>query len=378
MDFSVTAAQEKRIRDIRAFAQDVLSATPPGQGFRRELWDHAAAFGLAGLPVPIEWGGGGEDALDTALAVEALGRGCEDSGLVFCLCAHMFATVIPIWRAGSHELKERFLRLLARGAWIGANAASEPEAGSDVFAMQTRAVRRDTGYVLSGTKCHVTNAPVADLFLVYARTGDQAGPFGISGFLLPRNTPGLSVAPEPMKIGLTTAPWGTLQLTDCFVPTSHRLGEEGAGGAIFQDAMVWERICLFAAWVGAMERILARCIEHANQRRQFGRPLGAFQGVSHRLVDMKLRLETSRLLIYRAACLHREGKRCAEAAALAKLWVSESVVQSGLDAVQMFGAAGVTPSTGIDALLRDGLPLRIASGASEVMRDLIARHMGIN
>ncbi len=377
MDFHLTEVQERRREGIRSFARASLPALSEGEGFRRPVWDKAAAFGLAGLCVPKEWGGGGLDALDTALAVEALGREFDDTGMMFALCAHLFATVVPVWRAGSTDVKERFLRRLATGEWIGANGASEPDAGSDVFSMTTTAVRQESGYLLNGTKCHVTNAPTCDLFLIYARTDAGSGMLGITAFLVPRDTPGLSVEPEPAKTGLTSAPWGTVRLAGCFVPTSNRLGDEGTGGAIFQDAMVWERICLFAGWVGAMERTLERCVAHANERRQFGRPIGAFQGVSHRLVDMKLRLETSRLMVCRAAWLHREGKRCAEAAALAKLCVSEAVVQSGLDAVQVFGAAGVTASSGVDRLLRDGLPLRIASGTSEVMRDVVARHLGV-
>jgi alkylation response protein AidB-like acyl-CoA dehydrogenase len=380
MDFGLTAVQDERLRRVRLFAREALPATPdrPGEpGFCRDRWDRASAFGLAGLPIPVKWGGGGLDALDIALVLEALGGACEDSSLMFSLCAHMFAAAVPVWRAGSDEQKERFLGPMATGRWVGANAATEAEAGSDLFAMQATAVRRGADYVLSGRKCHVTNAPVADVFLVYARTGDGPGPFGMSGFLVTRGAPGLSVEPEPPKTGLTNSPWGTIQLMDCRVPASQRLGEEGAAGAIFQDAMDWERVCLFATWVGTMERVLERCVRHAMERHQFGRPIGAFQGVSHRLADMKLRLETSRLLVYRSAWLLREGKPCGEAAALAKLWVSESAVQLGLDAVQVFGAAGVTESTGVGTLLRDALPLRIASGTSEVMRGLIARHMGI-
>ncbi len=380
MDFSLTAVQTERLRRVRSLAWEALPATPTHASeadIWRACWDRASALGYAGLPIPAQWGGGGLDALDTALVLEALGSACEDSGLMFSLCAHMFAAAVPLWRAGSHDQKERFLGPLATGRWVGANAATEAEAGSDLFAMRTTAVRRGTDYVLSGRKCHVTNAPDADVFLVYARTGEGAGPLELSGFLITRDAPGLSVELEPVKTGLRASPWGTIHLRDCVVSASQRLGEEGAAAAIFQDAMDWERICLFAVWLGAMERVLERCVRHATQRQQFGRPIGAFQGVSHRLADMKLRLEASRLLVYRAAWLLREGKPCGEAAALAKLSVSESAVQLGLDAVQVFGAAGITESTGVGALLRDALPLRIASGTSEVMRSLIARHMGI-
>ena len=143
------------------------------------------------------------------------------------------------------------------------------------------------------------------------------------------------------------------------------------------ESMVWERGCLFAYYVGAMERVLERCVEHARTRVQFKQKIGAFQAVSGRLVDMKLRLETSRLLLYRAGELHRAGKRCDEAVALSKLWISEAAVQTGLDAIQIFGASGMAPDTGVDALLRDAVPSRIFSGSSEIQRAMIAKMMGL-
>ena len=182
---------------------------------------------------------------------------------------------------------------------------------------------------------------------------------------------------ERGKTGLRTSPWGTIFLDDCHVPESALVGREGSGGALFAESMVWERGCLFAYYVGAMERTLERCVEHVRTRKQFGHPVGSFQAVSSRLVDMKLRLEAGRLLLYRAGELHRDGKRCEEAAALSKLWISEAAVQSGLDAIQIFGAAGVTTDTGIDALLRDAVPSRIFSGTSEMQRAIVARMMGV-
>lgn len=379
MDLS--ASQRERVETTLRFARSRLSAgareREAAARFDRGLWDEAAAFGLAGLPIPEEWGGSGLDAVDTMLVVEALGKGCEDGGLVFSLCAHMFASAVPIWRSRSVEHRERYLRDLAAGKRICANATTEPEAGSDVYAMKATARRDGSEYVLDGTKCFVTNAPVADLFLVYASTDPGRGLFGISGFLVPRDTPGLRVAQEHHKTGLRTSPWGTVYLDECRVPESARLGPEGSGAALFGESMIWERGCLFAYYVGAMERSLERCVEHARSRVQFGHRIGEFQAVSSRIVDMKLRLETSRLLLYRAGELHRQGKRCDEAVAMSKLWISEAALQSGLDAVQLFGAAGVATDSGADALMRDAVPARIFSGTSEVQRAVIARMLGL-
>ncbi|HTP52943.1 MAG TPA: acyl-CoA dehydrogenase family protein [Anaeromyxobacteraceae bacterium] len=377
----LTSAQRERTNAVLHFAKSRLSAgareREAAGTFDRKLWDEAAAFGLAGLPIPEEWGGSGLDAVDTMLVVEALGKGCEDGGLVFSLCAHMFASAVPIWRSRSREHHERYLRDLAAGKIICANATTEPDAGSDVYAMKATA-RRDGGdYVLDGIKCFITNAPVADLFLVYATSEPGRGFFGVSAFLVPRDTAGLRVTPEHSKTGLKTSPWGTVYLDGCRVPAGARLGPEGSGAMLFSESMVWERACLFAYYVGAMERSLERCVEHVRTRVQFGHRIGEFQSVSNRIVDMKLRLETSRLLLYRAGELHRAGKRCDEAVALSKLWISEAALQSGLDAIQLFGGGGMATDTGVDALARDSIPARVFSGTSEMQRAIIARMLGL-
>jgi alkylation response protein AidB-like acyl-CoA dehydrogenase len=378
----LSAAQRERVSATLHFARSRLAEgareREAAGTFDRRLWDLAAEFGLAGLPIPEEWGGSGLDAVDTMLVVEALGKGCEDGGLVFSLCAHMFASAVPIWRSGSATHRERYLRDLAAGKLICANGTSEPDAGSDVYAMKTTAERAGNEYVLNGTKCFTTNAPVADVFLIYGTTSPGRKVFGISAFLVPRDTPGLRVAPEKPKTGLRTSPWGTIYLDNCHVPESARVGPEGCGASLFAESMIWERGCLFAYYVGAMERSLERCIEHARSRIQFGHRLGAFQSVSNRIVDMKLRLEASRLLLYRAGELHRAGKRCDEAVALSKLWISEAALQSGLDAVQIFGGTGVATDSGVDALMRDAVPARIFSGTSEMQRAIIARMLGLS
>jgi alkylation response protein AidB-like acyl-CoA dehydrogenase len=379
MELSTT--QSERLNAVTRFVRSRLS---PGARerdreahFDRGLWKEAAEFGLVGLPIPERWGGSGLEAVDTMLIVEALGRECEDAGLVFSLCAHMFASVVPIWRSKASALHERYLPALARGELICANATSEVEAGSDVYAMQTTARKVGAEYVLEGSKEFITNAPVADLFLVYASTSPERGFLGISAFLIPSDTPGLRVVPGPARSGLRTSPWGTVCFDACRVPDSARVGAEGAGAMLFQESMVWERGCLFAYYVGAMERSLRQCVEHARTRRQFGKPIGSFQSVSNRIVDMKLRLETSRLLLYRAGELHGQRKRCDEAVALSKLWISEAAVQSGLDAIQIFGGSGVAQDTGVDALLRDAVPSRIFSGTSEMQRAIVARSLGL-
>jgi alkylation response protein AidB-like acyl-CoA dehydrogenase len=380
-DPPLTETQKQRLEATVRFARTRLA---PGARerersghFDRALWNEAAAFGLTGLPIPEEWGGSGLDAVDTMLILEALGREAGEGGFVFSLCAHMFASAVPIWRSRDRVQNERYLRDIAAGQIICANGTTEPEAGSDIHAMKASARRDGDGYVLDGTKCFITNAPIADLFLIYAKTDPQAGFMGISSFLVPAGTPGLRVVAEHGKIGLRSSPWGTLYLEDCRVPGSARLGPEGVGAALFRESMVWERCCLFAYYVGAMAASLDRCIEHARTRRQFGARLGSFQSVANRIVDMKLRLETSRLLLYHAGELHRDGKRCEQEVALSKLWISECAVQSGLDAIQVHGGMGVLSDLGVDSLLRDAIPARIFSGTSEMQRMIVAKMLGV-
>jgi alkylation response protein AidB-like acyl-CoA dehydrogenase len=290
----------------------------------------------------------------------------------------MFASAVPLWRSGATAIHERYLRDVAAGKLLCANATTEPEAGSDIHAMRATARRAGDDYVLDGTKCFITNAPVADLFLVYAKTDPAAGFLGISAFVVPAGTPGLRVVAEHGKTGLRTSPWGTVYLDECRIPEAARVGPEGAGASLFAESMIWERCCLFAYYVGAMDRTLAAAIEHVRSRKQFGQRLASFQSVQNRLVDMKLRLETSRLLLYRAGELHRQGKRCDDAIAMCKLWISEAAVQSGLDVVQVWGGAGISGETGVDALLRDAVPARIFSGTSEMQRMIIARSLGLS
>lgn len=381
MDFSLNESQTEQRQAIIKFGQEVLSpgAIERDQNsvFERELWEKSAEFGLAGLPIPEEYGGSGLNHLDTILALEALGYGSQDLGLVFSLCAHMFACSCPIWEQGTEEQKKRYLPGLCSGDLIAANAISEPASGSDVYAMATRVTKNGDGYILNGSKIYCTNGPVADLFVVYGTLNPEKGIFGITAFLVDKETPGLSVTGSSKKTGLRTSPIGEVYFDDMYIPATQRLGREGRGGLIFQNSMGWERGCLFAAYVGAMEYALEQATEHAINRKQFNLPIGKFQSVSNRLVDMKLRLEAARLLIYKTGWKLSTGDPSEQEIAMSKLFVAEAAVQSGLDAIQVFGGMGVMSESGVDALLRHALPARIFSGTSEIQRNIIAATMGL-
>jgi len=342
-----------------------------------QLASNRAEFGVMGLPFPQIYGGAEEDILTTMLVMEGLGYGGKDNGLLFALNAQMWAVQHPISVFGTPEQKERYLPGLIRGDLIGAHGMSEPDSGSDVFAMRTRAERRDGGYLLNGTKTFVTNAPVANVAIVFAMTAPGKGSWGVSAFLLEANTPGFKPGKNIEKMGLRTAPMGELILEDCFVPASCRLGNEGAGAAIFNSSMEWERACILGAHVGAMQRQLDECVAYARTRFQFGQPIGKFQSVSNRLAEMKVRLETARLLLYKVAWLKKEGKPTHLEAAMAKLYLSEVFAESSMDAIRIHGGYGYTTEFEVERDLRDAIGGTLYSGTSDIQRNIIASHLGI-
>ena len=381
MHFSWSEDQLALERSIIEFAGEALSddviADDRAGIFSRRRWERCAEFGILGLALPEEYGGSGQDVLTTMLAMEALGYSCRDNGLLFALNAQMWAVQAPIHRFASPEQRARYLPPLVRGEIIGAHAITEPESGSDAFALSASAVRRGDCYVLNGTKTFVSNAPVADLFLVFASTHRARGFMGITAFLIDKGHPGLSVGKPIEKMGLRTAPYSEVILDDCEVPVAARLGNEGNGGTIFKHSMGWERSCILASHVGAMKRQLETCIDYAKTRQQFGHAIGKFQSVSSMIVDMKLRLETSRLLLYHAGWLRAQGQEAVQEVALAKLYLSECFVQSSLDAIQIHGGYGYSTEFGIERDLRDAIGGRIYSGTSEIQRDIIARSLGL-
>lgn len=381
MDFGWTGEQQELHRGALEFGEGRLRraaaerAADPDRW--REDWRACGEGGFLGLCASAEHGGLGLDFLTTAHAIEGLARGCRDTGLVFAACAHLFACVHPIDRFASEELRRRHLPALTSGEHVGAAAASEPEAGSDVYAMATTAVRDGDAWVLSGEKSWVTNGPVADVYLVYAATNPQHGYFGLSAFLVERDTPGLDVGRPLDKHGLTGAPLCSIHLAGCRVPHERMVGAEGQGGRIFAASMQAERTCLFASYLGVMDRQLAETIEYARARRQFGRPIADNQAVSHRIADMRLRLDAARLLLYRACWLADRGEEAALETSLAKIAVSEAAVRSGIDAVRVHGAAGVVRETGVEDALQDALPATIFSGTSDMQREIVASRLGL-
>jgi alkylation response protein AidB-like acyl-CoA dehydrogenase len=381
MDFAWSDEQLAFKKAVVEFARQKLNGAMIERDregtFSRELWEECAKFGIQGLPFPEEYGGGNADILTTMLTMEGLGYGCLDNGLIFGMNAQMWSVQMPILTFGTDAQKRKYLPGLCSGRMIGAHGMSEPDSGSDAFSLRTRAERRDRGYVLNGTKTFVTNAPVCDVALVFATVDPTKRMFGVTGFLIERGTPGFSVSRHIDKMGLRTSHMGEVVLEDCFVPEENRLGREGIGSRIFSDSMEWERACILGSHLGAMERLLERCTAHARERTQFGQPIGQFQTVANRIVDMKLRLETARLLLYRVAWMKKTGKSAVMEAALAKLYLAECFVQSALDAVRTMGGYGYATEYEVERDLRDALGGTLYSGTSDIQRNIIARQLGL-
>jgi alkylation response protein AidB-like acyl-CoA dehydrogenase len=345
--------------------------------FSHELWKKCAAFGIQGSAFPEQYGGLNTDIFSTMLLMEGLGYGCKDSGLLFAINGQMWTVQMPILRFGSDSQKDRYLPGLCNGELIGANGVTEPDSGSDAFSLSTTARLEGDYYVLNGTKTFCTMAPDADLFMVFATVDKRKGFMGVTAFLVERDFPGFRVGRDIEKMGLKTAPMAELILEDCKVPVENRLGKEGNGPAIFEDTVEWERTCLFASILGSMERQLEQCVRYANERKQFGKAIGKYQSIANKIVDMKVRMETAKLLLYKVAWLKQTKGKAALDAAIAKLYLSESWIQTCLDAVQIHGGYGYTTEYEVERDLRDSVGSTLYSGTSEIQRNIIARYLGL-
>lgn len=379
MDFAFSADQKRWYDTTLAFAAEQLNdggeiERDAKGSFWREGYERCGQFGLLGLCLPKEFGGQAQEIPTTVAAMEALGYACPDGGLNFAINASLWTIAMPILVYGDDEQKRRFLPGLCDGRLFGANAASEPESGSDIFSMRTRAEKKGDRWVLNGRKIWITGGPVADLILAFATTDPAKGVLGISAFLIPADTPGFHVVRSIEKMGMRTAPMGELVFEACELPANALLGREGRGSRIFNSALEWERGGILAGAVGAMKKQLDRCVERARTRKQFGQSIGKFQSISNRLVEMTLRVETCRLMLYKYAWLKQQGKDAGVEAAMTKLHVSESYLQNSLDAMRIFGALGYATETGLERQFRDSVGGVIFSGTNDIQRNIIASH----
>lgn len=345
--------------------------------FAEEHWQKIAKQGILGLYIPEAYGGSGYDMVTTIHTLEALGYGCPDNGLTLAVNGQMWAVQEPILQFGTEEQKQKYLPRLIDGTLKGAHGMTEPESGSDAFNLRTTATKVDGGYKLNGEKMFIGLGPVADVVLVFATVNPDIGRWGITAFLVDADAPGLTLPPAQDKMGLRTNPMGNVCLNDVFVPEENRLGHEGSGASIFSASMEYERSFIFTSHVGSMARQLDQTIAYANKRKQGGQSIGKYQAVSHRITDMKIRLETARSFLYKAAWRIDQGEDATLDAAMAKLVISELFVENSIDSVRVHGGRGYLTETGIERDLRDALGGVIYSGTSDIQRNLIAGLLGL-
>jgi L-prolyl-PCP dehydrogenase len=382
LDFAWSEEQQQFRNEVIRFAKqelaDDLIERDRNEEFSWDAWKKCAQFGIQGLPIPQEYGGGGADVLTTVCGLEALGYGYRDNGMIFSINAHMWSSEIPILSFGTDAQKKRYLPKLVSGEFVGVHAMTEPMSGSDAYSMKARAVKKSDRYVINGSKTFITNAPVADMVIVFANLDPSKGAAGVTAFIVDKGTPGFSISRKLHKMGLRTSPMAELALVDVEVPHENLLGKEGGGPAIFTASMEWERICIMAAKLGAMQRLLETSIKYARERQQFGKAIASFAPIASKIAQMDMRLDAGRLLLYRAAWLKSQGRHPLREASIAKLFIADAYVQTSLDAIQIHGGYGYMTEYQIERELRDAISGKIYSGTSEIQEKIVAGLHGVN
>lgn len=378
MNFALSKLHKSLREEIVDFAQSTLNIGVEDRDrkerFDRELWKKCGSIGLPGLVVPKEFEGRGLDPVSMVVALEALGYGCRDNGLSFAIGAHLLACVVPVWKYGSIDQQERFLPNLSNGTWIATNAITEEKGGSDVFSMQTTAVKKRQLYTLNGEKNYCSNAPVADIALLYAITNNEKGALGgISSFILEKEKSHFRSSNKVEKMGLRSCLMGRVTVSKVAVSEASLMGKPGSGTVQFTHSMIWERIGLSAIHIGTLQRLFEGAVEFSEERKTFGQTINKYQAVGHKLADVKVQLEAARLLVYKAAWQMEKGGNTACSASIAKLFVSEMYKTQTMNLLQIFGALGYINNSDIERSIRDAASSTMYSGTSEIQRNLIAR-----
>ena len=381
MDFSYTDEQiglrESIIKFARRELNDGIVQQDKDAAFPRESWRKCSEMDIMALPVPEKYGGVGANFLTTVISMNALGYACKDAGLVHAIATQLLCG-LQICLFGSEGQKEKYLPPLCKGEIIMAQAITEPSAGSDMMSMRTRGEKNGDTYILNGSKIFITNGPIADVIIVFAVTDPQTmGLRRLSAFFIEKDTEGFQRSKPLAKMGLKTLQNGELFFEDCRVPERNILGKDGQGAIMLNESMEWERILLPAAHIGTMERILEACIHYAKDRTAFGQSIGKFQAVSSKIANMKMKIELGKLIMYKAAVLKDNRKRASLEASIGKLFISESLKEACLDAVQIHGGYGYMTEYEVERDLRDSIASTIYSGTSEIQTNIISKLIGL-
>jgi len=377
MDFALDAQHEEIRRTVRDFAQrriaPVADELERKAEFPHDIIREAAGLGLLGVPYPQEVGGTGLDNLAYAITIEELSRVSGSVGII--VSAHTSLGCFPLYLAGTPEQKETFLRPLASGEKLGAYGLTEPDAGSDSRGTRTRAHRDGDEWVINGSKRFITNAGVADTYIVTALTDKTADSGKISAFIVERDAPGFSIGRMEEKMGLHASNTGELLFEDCRIPVGNLLGSEGEGDRLFLATLDGGRIGIGAMALGLAQAAYEAASAYAKERKQFGKPIASFQGVAFMIADMATEIDAARLMVYRAAWLKDQHKPFGTEAAMAKLYASEVAQRVTNDAIQVHGGYGYISEYRVERYLRDAKLTEIGEGTSQIQRMVIARNL---
>jgi len=377
LDFGLGSDIDMLRDTVRAFAQNKIAPYADeidrNNSFPRELWPQLGELGLLGITVEEEWGGAGLGYLAHCVAMEEISRACAAIGLSYG--AHSNLCVNQLRRNGSADQKSRYLPKLISGAHVGALAMSEPNAGSDVVSMRTRADKKGDRYILNGAKMWITNGPVADTMVVYAKTDRTAGARGITAFIVEKGFKGFSTGQKLDKLGMRGSDTSELVFEDCEVPQENVLGVVGNGVNVLMSGLDYERAVLAAGPVGVMQACIDLVIPYVHQRTQFGQPIGRFQLIQAKLADMYVTLNASKAYVYAVARACDRGETTREDAAGAILYAAERATWMALETIQCLGGNGYINDFPAGRLLRDAKLYEIGAGTSEIRRMLIGREI---
>ena len=342
--------------------------------FDRQSFKRLGEFGILGLHFPEPLGGSDADVVTTVLAGEALGEAGVDGGLTLAYGAHTFLCADTIYAHGTDQQRAAYIPKLSSGEWVGCMGLTEPNAGSDVASMTTRAEKKGDRYILNGNKMFITNGPVADVAVVYAKTGKDLKHAGISAFIVEKWRQGFSAGNNLIKMGVRTSHTSELILEDCEIPETNLIGQEGGGFFMAMQTVEWDRSALLAPFVGGMTYVLDKCARYAEERYQFGRPIGQFQAIKHKLADIKIFIEAARTLCYRIAWCKDQGRPLNHLeAAVAKLFVGDWSLGPANDAMVLFGGYGYCHEYEVERYFRDSRLAPIGGGTSDIQKKIIAK-----
>jgi butyryl-CoA dehydrogenase len=375
MKFTLSEEHEMIRKMVRDFARNEVAPTAAERDeeerFDMDIFKKMAELGLTGIPWPEEYGGIGSDYLAYCIAVEELSRVCASTGVT--LSAHTSLAGWPVYKFGTEEQKQKYLRPMAQGEKIGAYGLTEPGSGSDAGGMKTTARLEGDHYVLNGSKIFITNGGIADTYIVFALTDPSSRQRGTSAFIVEKDFEGFSVGKKEKKLGIRSSPTTEIVFEECKVPKENLLGKEGEGFKIAMMTLDGGRNGIAAQAVGIAQGALDASVDYAKEREQFGKPIAANQGISFKIADMATSIEASRLLTYQAAWLESEGLPYGKESAMSKLMAGDTAMKVTTEAVQIFGGYGYTKDYPVERYMRDAKITQIYEGTQEIQRLVISR-----